>query len=134
MNSPEQNNKDEDTLFARVCLILEKSRKETVRAVNSNMVICYWLIGREIVVEIQSGEQRAEYGGQVINNLSTGLQKRYGSGFSIANLKRFRQFYLAYPDRLTGFLSESVLSIESAPRQGANLQTETYRSCFEGIM
>lgn len=45
----------------RVVSILERARANVVRAVNSNMVIAYWLIGREIVQELQRGEERAEY-------------------------------------------------------------------------
>ncbi len=53
---------DEHTLFDRVVSILEEARSNVVRAVNSNMVMAYWLIGREIVEEIQGGDKRAEYG------------------------------------------------------------------------
>ena len=36
-------------VFERVSAILEQVRGNVVRAVNSNMVVAYWLIGREIV-------------------------------------------------------------------------------------
>jgi len=52
----------ESGLFDRIVAILEQARSNVVRAVNSNTVVAYWLIGREIVLEIQQGEQRAEYG------------------------------------------------------------------------
>lgn len=52
------------------------------------------------MVELQSGEERAEYGKQVLENLSNRLKEQYGNGFSVANLKNFRQFYLTYPNRL----------------------------------
>jgi len=91
----------EGDLFERVASILEEARANAVRAINSQMVLAYWLIGREIVQEIQSGEQRAEYGKQVLETLSKRLTKSYGNGFSVTNLKYFRSFYLAYPDRLT---------------------------------
>jgi predicted nuclease of restriction endonuclease-like (RecB) superfamily len=90
-----------DSLFGRVASILEQSRSNVVRSVNSNMVLAYWLIGREIVQELQGGDERAEYGKQVLDTLSEQLATRYGKGFSVANLKNFRQFYLVYPDRLT---------------------------------
>lgn len=90
-----------DVLMDRVVSILEQARANVVRVVNSNMVIAYWLIGREIVQELQQGDERAEYGKQVIENLSGQLTQKYGQGFSVANLKSFRQFYLAYSDRLT---------------------------------
>ena len=89
-----------DGLMDRVVSILEQARANVVRAVNSNMVIAYWLIGCEIVQELQRGEDRAGYGKQVIETLCRNLTKRYGEGFSTANLKNFRQFYLAYPDRI----------------------------------
>ena len=40
-------------LFDRVVSILEQARGNVVRAVNSNMVLAYRLIGREIVQELQ---------------------------------------------------------------------------------
>ena len=47
---------DELSLLDRVVLILEQARANVVRAVNSSMVTAYWLIGREIVLELQSGK------------------------------------------------------------------------------
>ena len=86
-------------LFARVVSILEQVRANVVRAVNSNMVIAYWLIGREIVQVIQGGDERAEYGKQIIKDLSVRLNKKYGKGFSTSNLWYFRQFYLVFSNR-----------------------------------
>lgn len=88
-------------LFDRVASILEQARANVVRAVNSNMVLAYWLIGREIVQEIQGGKDRADYGQQALEELSQKLTARYGAGFSKTSLKYFRTFYLAYADRLT---------------------------------
>lgn len=86
-------------LFDRVATILEQARGNVVRAVNTNMVHAYWLIGREIVQELQSGEKRAKYGQQVVDELALRLTERYGQGFSGRNLKLFRQFYLSYSER-----------------------------------
>ena len=90
---------DDKPLFDRIVSILEQARDNVVQAVNSNMVMAYWLIGREIVKELQGGEDRAKYGKQLLKKLSSQLSESYGSGFSIANLKNFRQFYLTYPNR-----------------------------------
>ena len=89
----------DNSLLDRVVLILEQARTNVVRAVNSNMVSAYWLIGREIVQELQGGDERAEYGKQVIENLSRQLTERYGRGFSTTNLRYFRTFYTVYADR-----------------------------------
>ena len=50
--------------------------------------------------EIQGGKGRAAYGVQVVENLAARLTERYGNGFSTTNLKYFRLFYQAYPDRI----------------------------------
>lgn len=89
-----------DSLFDRVASILEQARSNAVRAVNANMVLAYWLIGREIVQALQGGDSRAEYGKQVIEELSGRLKNHFGRGFSTTNLRYFRTFYTVYADRL----------------------------------
>jgi len=89
-----------DNLFNRVVSILEQARSNAVRAVNNNMVIAYWLIGREIIQEIQAGDERAEYGKQVIEKLSAKLNHKYSRGFSTTNLRYFRTFYMIYSNRI----------------------------------
>ena len=88
-----------ETLFGRVVSILEQARGNVVRAVNTNMVLAYWLIGREIVQTLQGGEKRAEYGKKVVDDLSARLMERYGKGFSSQVLWSFRQFYQVYSNR-----------------------------------
>ncbi len=87
-------------LFDRVRSILEQARSNVVRAVNSNMVLAYWLIGREIVQALQGGESRAEYGKQIIEDLSARLKNHFGRGFSTTNLRYFRTFYTVFADRI----------------------------------
>jgi len=89
-----------DSLFSRVASILEQARANVVRSVNTNMVLAYWLIGREIVQELQEGEERAEYGKRIIASLSKQLTERFGSGFSEQSLQNFRRFYQVYSERL----------------------------------
>lgn len=86
-------------LFGRVVSILETSRTNVVRSVNTEMVTAHWLIGREIVEEMQSGEKRAAYGRSVIKLLSSKLNERFGKGFSVQNLELFRRFYLVFKAR-----------------------------------
>lgn len=86
-------------LFDRVVSILEKARSHVSRAVNSAMVITYWLIGREIVQEEQKGKKRAEYGKALIEDLSQRLTQRYGKGFSTTSLWDIRKFYQIYSSR-----------------------------------
>jgi len=87
-------------LFDRVAFILDQARANVVRSVNNQMVIAYWLIGHEIVKEAQGGDERAEYGKKVLEELSARLSQRYGKGFSVTNLRYFRLFYQTYAQRL----------------------------------
>lgn len=89
-------NRAAEKLFDRVATILDEARSSVVRAVNSRMVLAYWLIGREIVLELQGGEDRAEYGKEVIRGLSNRLTSRYGSGYSVSSLRDFRWFYTVF--------------------------------------
>ncbi|MCX9073559.1 MAG: PDDEXK nuclease domain-containing protein [Candidatus Methanoperedens sp.] len=87
-------------LFDRVAFILDQARASVVRSVNNQMVIAYWLIGREIVKAAQGGDERAEYGKKVLEELSARLSNKYGKGFSVTNLRYFRLFYQTYAERL----------------------------------
>ncbi|MGS0741234.1 PDDEXK nuclease domain-containing protein [Glaciimonas sp. GG7] len=89
-----------NSLFDRVAHILESARERVLRVVNHETVTTYWLIGREIVQMLQGGEARAQYGNTVITDLAIRLTEQYGPGFSAANLKNFRQFYLTYTDQI----------------------------------
>jgi predicted nuclease of restriction endonuclease-like (RecB) superfamily len=62
------------------------------------MVETYWKIGRRIVEQEQNGKERADYGDYLIANLSRYLSDTFGKGFSEANLRNFRRFYLVTPD------------------------------------
>ncbi len=78
--------------------ILSEARKNTARAIDTTMTVAYWLIGKRIVVEEQKGEDRAAYGEGLLKNLSKELIAEFGDGFSYANLRNMRQFYLTYSD------------------------------------
>lgn len=86
-------------LVDRVIAIIEEARSRVVRTVNSEMVISNWQIGREIVEYVQRGEPRAEYGEEVIEDLSKQLRSRIGRGYSARNLWYFRDFYVTYRER-----------------------------------
>ena len=80
--------------------ILETARQKAYSAANFAMVEAYWNIGRHIV-ERQGGDARAEYGAGLIKELSEQLTKDFGRGFTVANLKNMRQFYLTFPNGYT---------------------------------
>lgn len=75
-----------------------RGRQEAYAAVNQAMVNTYWQIGRRIVEEEQGGAERADYGKQILKQLSAALTEEFGKGFSVQNLYYFRQFYLTFPE------------------------------------
>ena len=78
--------------------LVVRSRQEAYSAVNQAMVNAYWQIGRRIVEEEQGGAERANYGKQILKQLSAALTEEFGKGFSVQNLYSFRQFYLTFPE------------------------------------
>lgn len=90
--------KSNEKLLNDVKQIVEQGRRTAYQAVNQSMVDTYWKIGRRIVEEEQQGQQRAEYGKNLINMLANELMHEYGNGFSARYLRAFRQFYLVIPN------------------------------------
>ena len=78
--------------------ILKNARQKAYTAVNSAMVEAYWEIGRRIVEEEQSGRERAEYGKEIIKNLSKELTEEFGKGFSRRTLWEMRKLYVYFSD------------------------------------
>lgn len=85
----------EDSIYKEIKSILEQARNKVYKVANSTMVEAYWNIGR-VIVEKQGGSNKAEYGTALIKNLSKKMTKEFGKGFTVANLKNMRQFYLIF--------------------------------------
>jgi hypothetical protein len=58
------------------------------------MVTTYYLIGKKIIEEEQSGSHKSEYAKQILITLSQRLIVKYGRGYSVDNLENMRRFYL----------------------------------------
>lgn len=93
-----QNN---NQLLTNIREILLSARHTAYKAVNFAMVTAYWNIGKLIVEYEQNGNARAEYGKAVLEELSTKLTKEFGKGFTTANLRNMRQFYLCFQNCYT---------------------------------
>ncbi|WP_343697479.1 PDDEXK nuclease domain-containing protein [Flavobacterium sp.] len=83
-------------IFQQVAELLQNARQQVLRTVNSTMTITYFEIGRIIVEEEQNGKDRAEYGKQLLKDLSKQLTKEFGRGFSIDNLENMRKLFLTF--------------------------------------
>ena len=77
--------------------IIDSGRNAAYSTTSQIMIMTYWNIGKRIVEEEQNGSERAEYGKNLINVLSTDLTKEYGNSFSARNLHYYRKFYQFFP-------------------------------------
>ena len=107
MNDTKDWNND---FFDNIRTILRDARQKAYASINFMMVEAYWKIGQRIVEEEQQGRQRADYGDFLIRELSRRLGDEFGKGFSVANLKNFRQFYTTFPDFNKSYALRSQLT------------------------
>lgn len=82
-------------VYKNVKNTLEEARAKAYSAINFYMVKAYWEIGKEIY-KAQEENERAQYGNELINELSKKLTEDYGKGFDKSNLTRMRKFYLYF--------------------------------------
>lgn len=88
-------------LVSVVSELLSQAREQVVSHINTTMVQTYWQIGRYIVEYEQDGNQRAEYGLWLLQQLSADLTAQFGRGFSQRNLEQMRKFYMLYSNPQT---------------------------------
>ncbi|CAN5280180.1 hypothetical protein BH20VER2_BH20VER2_00910 [soil metagenome] len=91
---------------------VQQARLRAHLAVNRELVVLYWQIGRDIV----SRQKREGWGKAVIERLGADIQKAFPGieGFSTRNIWRMRAFYLAYA-QLAEFLSPPVTELLPEP-------------------
>lgn len=95
-----QETKRIDALYDKIAELIEQARKHVATTVNLTEVYTKYHIGQYIVEDEQQGKYRAQYGKQVLKNLSERLTERFGDGWSYPSMKNIRQFYLIYSKRL----------------------------------
>ena len=87
----------EEKMYNEIKELIENSRKRVLSFVNTEKVMLYWNIGKNIVNNFQYGNIKAKYGTHLLNNLSIRLTNIYGSSYSERNLERMRKFYIYFP-------------------------------------
>lgn len=83
-------------LLANIGLTITAARSNAIKTINAQLVKANWEIGRHIVEFEQQGNERAEYGSELLARLSKDLQQNYGKGFGRRNVLDMRRFYVAY--------------------------------------
>lgn len=97
---------------------IQSARLSAARAVNRDLILLYWDIGRAIVEK----QEELGWGDSVVEVLAADLQKAFPgvSGFSARNLWDMRRFFAAYAD--PEFLRQAVAELSSG-EQHARLKT-----------
>ena len=88
--------KNEEQLFYAISRLIDESRRQVAKAVNTAMVYTYYSVGQYIVEFEQGGKVRAAYGKEVLKRRSARLTEKYGKGWSEDNLENCRNLFLNY--------------------------------------
>lgn len=101
--NPSQNNQIVSTASSQSLIqdlrqIIDQARGHVAATANYALSVMYWHIGERINTEVL-GNQRAEYGMQIVASVSRQLREEYGSkGFDEKNIRRMMQFASLFPD------------------------------------
>jgi predicted nuclease of restriction endonuclease-like (RecB) superfamily len=85
------------TLLKELRGIITESRGQLAQVANAALTMLYWQIGLRIQHDIL-GEERAEYGKQIVATVGRQLANEFGAGFGEKNLRRMIQFAEAFPE------------------------------------
>ncbi len=86
-----------DTLINNVykahCLLKQNAQKTT----NLNLTMRNWLIGYYIMEFEQNGEDRAQYGTRLLENMAKKMKSKKIKGLDARTLRNCRMLYISYP-------------------------------------
>ena len=102
-NTELMDTEDELKFYQDVHAILDRAKSKTYEAANNIMTYAYWNVGKRIIEQEQKGSRKAKYGSYLIKRLSQELSNKYGTGFSVANIRNCRQLYLTCPKESYGY-------------------------------
>ena len=91
------NIQSENQLFTDLKHLIEDARSRVASVANAGITMLYWHIGERINREIL-GNQRAEYGKQIVATLARQLKQEFGKGYEEKSLRRMMQFANLFPD------------------------------------
>ena len=83
-----------DSLVHTIHSVQDALQEQAAHAVNLALTARNWLIGYYIVEFEQRGEDRAEYGEQLLKKLETSIKKK---GMTERRFREFRRLYIVYP-------------------------------------
>ena len=84
-------------LVADIRQLIDSARQRTAVAVNAELTLLYWQVGRRIQAEVLKGE-RAAYGQQIVPALAAQLTTAYGRGWGEKQLRHCLRAAETFPD------------------------------------
>ena len=124
--NPSKNNYS--SLLQQIRQLVEQARHDVARSINTELLLTYWNVGRLIVEYEQAGNIRAEYGKQLLVDLSKSLTNDIGKGFSRSNLQMMRLFYIRFElteSSIRQTLSGKLKNIKSQTVSGKSKTVQT---------
>lgn len=117
------------TLIRDLRQIIEQARTHVAATTNYTLTMMYWHIGERINRDVL-GNQRAEYGKQIVATVARQLREEYDiTGIDEKNIRRMMQFASLFPDsKIVATLSRQLSwshFVEVIPLKD-NLQREFY--------
>jgi len=141
------------SIITDIKAIIAQSKDNAIRAVDHQRTLMYWHIGKRVFEEEQNGKDRADYGSYLIKYLSEQLQPEFGSGFSVRQMERYRQFYRTFPiasalrTQLSWTQYKLLLSVDSEDKRAfyiaetvknnwtsRQLERQIYSSLYERLL
>jgi len=83
------------SIYENIRMAVAEAQNKIYSTVNFVMVETYWNVGKQIY-EAQGENERAEYGSRLLKYISDKLTAEFGKGYTVANLKNMRQFYVTF--------------------------------------
>lgn len=123
MKTTEISESNINSLFEKIASVIEEARRRASTAINLSEVYAKFNVGRYIVEDEQGGNYKAEYGKQVLKQLSERLTARYGKGWSVETLTLTRKFYQTYSNSVN---SVYEISSESSKSSGSKIINSVY--------
>jgi predicted nuclease of restriction endonuclease-like (RecB) superfamily len=77
--------------------LVVSSKQQVARTINSTLTLLHWNIGKRIQTELLKSS-RADYGSEIVANLSKDLTANFGRGWSKRQLHHCIRFAELYPD------------------------------------
>lgn len=90
-----------EIIISEIREILITARDNVSKAINNELLVAYWNIGKIIIGYEQEGDEKAKYGQSILKILSKELTTELGKGFSVSNMQYMRRFFITYPKQQT---------------------------------